>query len=391
MTTRPLPILQDRRGIALPVAIFALVMIGTLVGGVFFTARLEMRGGESSLAAMRASEAAQGGLMVAVPNTLTWGATLTDGQSTTLSRAQIGTSGSYYTISITRLNRYIYLVRSLGQYEGRAGIISGERTMAQLVKRYMPEVNIKSAATIVGTPNVGSGSVTVDGNDHTPPGWTACDAPGAAEPAIRTNSTDTNVHKNAQIVPAVSVGDTSVTNMSSILDTLFFQLASQANIRRTPAHNSIISADPTYNGDGTCNKSTAATNENWGDPLRTNTNHACETYFPIVYLDVTKNSGALGDVRIHAVGQGVLLINGNMELNAGSIYNGLILVRGQAGKANGKATITGGIVSQNADLEADGADFSGTLTINYSRCAVKTALNNLAVTAPTQYRGFMQF
>jgi hypothetical protein len=381
-------LLRDRRGIALPVAIFALVMIGTLVGGVFFTARLEMKGGESSLSAMRASEAAQGGLMVAVPNTINWGASLTDGQSTTLTRAQIGTSASYYTITITRLNRYIYLVRSLGQYEGRAGFVSAERTMAQLVKRYIPEVNVKSAATIVGTPSVGSGSVTVDGTDHTPPGWTNCDPPGASEPAIRTNSGTTDLHAKATITPSVSTSDTSVTNMSSILDTLFFQLASQANVILNPAHNSIRSADPNPAGTGTCVQSDTL---NWGDPSRNSPAHACENYFPIVYLNVTKNSGALGDVRLHATGQGVLLINGNMELNAGSVYNGLILVRGQAGKANGKATITGGIVSQNADLEADGADFSGTLTINYSRCAVKTALQNLTVSAPTQYRGFMQF
>ena len=122
------------------------------VYGVFFTARLEMKGGESGLSAMRASEAAQGGLMVGVPNAITWGSSLTDGQTTTLARAQIGTSGSYYTISITRLNRYIYLVRSLGQYEGRSGFVSAERTMAQLVKRYMPEVNINAGATVVGNP-----------------------------------------------------------------------------------------------------------------------------------------------------------------------------------------------------------------------------------------------
>jgi hypothetical protein len=363
------------------------VVIGALVAGIFFTARIEIRSGENAMSGARATEAAQAGLQMGVPNVLSLGATLTDGQSTTSSKVQLGTTGSYYQLSVTRLNRYIYLLRSVGTYEVGSNV-AGSRTMAMIVKRYMPEVNIKSAATVVGEPNVGSGAVTVDGNDHTPPGWTGCDAPGAAEPAIRTNSSTTDLHSKASIIPSVSTADTSVSNMSSILDTLFFQLAGQANITQTPGHNTTISADPSWNGDGTCKKTDI---NNWGDPLRTNANHACETYFPIVYLNVSKNSGALGDVRIHAYGQGVLLINGNMELNAGSLYNGLILVRGQAGKANGNATINGGIVSQNADLEADGADFSGTLTINYSRCAVKTALNNLAVTAPATYRGFIQF
>src|SRR5690348_13880002 len=107
---------RDRRGIALPVAIFALVVIGTLVAGVFFTARLEMRGGESAMSATRASEGAQAGLQITVPNTLSLGGSLVDGQSLVGSRTQIGTSASYYTYTITRLNKFLYLVRSKGEY-----------------------------------------------------------------------------------------------------------------------------------------------------------------------------------------------------------------------------------------------------------------------------------
>jgi hypothetical protein len=382
----------DRRGVALPTALFALVVIGALVGGVFFTARLEQRGGVNAMAAARATEAAQGGLMVGIPNTLAWGANLTvDGQKVGTAVTRLGNTGSYYVDSVTRLNRYVYLLRSYGMYVTPTGDTIARRTMAQIVKRYMPELQVNAGATVVGTPSV-KGSAVIDGNDHTPTGWTNCDPPGTAQPGIRTNSGTADIQKESNVVtghtPEVSTSDTSVTNMSAILDTLFFQLAAQANVTLTPAHNATLNADPDPASTGTCNR---ANTLNWGDPGRYSPAHACEGYFPIVYINVGKNGAALGDVRLHLVGQGVLLVNGSTELNAGSVYNGLVLIRGQFGKANGAATITGGVISQNADLESLGSEASGNLQLNYSRCAVKTALNNLAVSAPATYRGFMQF
>ena len=378
--------LREERGIALPVAIFALVVIGALVAGIFFTARIEVRSGENAMSGARATEASQAGLQMGVPNVLTLGASLVDGQTATGTKVQLGTTGSYYQLSVTRLNRYVYLLRSVGTYEV-GSVVSGSRTMAMLVKRYMPELNVNSGATVVGTPSV-AGSVVLNGNDTPPAGWTNCDAPGPSQPAIRTDASSIDTKGGPTITPAGSTNDTTVTNMSAILDTLFYQLAGQANINLTPAHNSILTADPDPAAAGTCNKTNTL---NWGDPGRYSPAHACEGYFPIVYVNVQKNGAGLGDVRVHMVGQGVLLINGNLELNAGTVYNGLILIRGTFGKANGNATITGGVVSQNADVESPGSETSGNLTVNYSRCAVKTALNNLAVTAPATYRGFIQF
>ena len=56
------PRLSDERGIALAMAVFALVIIGVLVAGAFFSGRLEQRGGVNSVMATEAFEAAEGGL-----------------------------------------------------------------------------------------------------------------------------------------------------------------------------------------------------------------------------------------------------------------------------------------------------------------------------------------
>ena len=49
----------NERGMALAVAIFALVVIGALVAGTFYAGRLEQQTGQNGFYAVQASEAAQ--------------------------------------------------------------------------------------------------------------------------------------------------------------------------------------------------------------------------------------------------------------------------------------------------------------------------------------------
>ena len=368
-------VIRNDRGMALPVALFALVVIGALVAGIFFTARIEIRSGENAMGGARAMEAAQAGLQIGAPQVLTAGAT-TDGQTVALPRTQLGTTGSYYQDSVTRLNKFVYLLRSYGTYEV-GGNVTSTRVVAMLIKRYMPELEVNSGAIVVGDATI-MGNVHIDGTDHIPTGWTDCTA-GPAQPGIRTNG-DANGNKLDQVTPSYSEYDTTVTNMSRILDTMFFQLAAQANV--TFNSTNVGTATPSDSA-GLC-----ATKRplNWGDLNRTSTTH-CETYFPIVYI----NPGGPGTAAVVHVdnGQGVLLVNGDLKFNGSNNYAGLILVRGQYESGGGDMTLTGSLISQNVDL--DPSKFSGNLTINYSRCAVSTALNNLSVTAPATYRGFIQF
>src|SRR5687767_15728124 len=58
--------LRDRRGIALAVAIFALVIMAALVAGSFFAGRLEQQSGRNTLFVGQAAEAAEAGLVEAL-------------------------------------------------------------------------------------------------------------------------------------------------------------------------------------------------------------------------------------------------------------------------------------------------------------------------------------
>ena len=58
--------ISNERGMALAVAIFALVVIGALVAGTFFAGRLEQSSGQATVYASQAAEAAEAGLIDAV-------------------------------------------------------------------------------------------------------------------------------------------------------------------------------------------------------------------------------------------------------------------------------------------------------------------------------------
>src|SRR5882724_10031595 len=58
----------NERGMALAVAIFALVVIGALVAGAFYASTLEQRTGRNSMFAAEAAQAAETGPMAVLAN-----------------------------------------------------------------------------------------------------------------------------------------------------------------------------------------------------------------------------------------------------------------------------------------------------------------------------------
>ena len=58
--------LSNERGVALAVAVFALVVIGALVAGIFFAGRVEQQSGRNTFYAAQAAEAADAGLGEAI-------------------------------------------------------------------------------------------------------------------------------------------------------------------------------------------------------------------------------------------------------------------------------------------------------------------------------------
>jgi hypothetical protein len=127
--------LEDRRGIALAVALFALVVIAALVSGSFFAGRLEQQSGRNTIYGAQALEAAETGLGdvlttidVAAVQALTAG-----GAPLELGIVRLGTALSA-TRQITRLTTGVYLIRSTGTRTDADNGILATRTVALLVQ-----------------------------------------------------------------------------------------------------------------------------------------------------------------------------------------------------------------------------------------------------------------
>ena len=133
---------------------------------------------------------------------------------------------------------------------------------------------------------------------------------------------------------------------------------------------------------GRCN---AADSLNWGEPHRSGTGYvsACAARFPIIY-----GSGA----RLRLTGgrgQGLLLVEGNLEVDGGFEFTGLIIARGGIRLSGRDNRITGAVLAQGAGLDG-GTSIGGGTTLQYSSCAVGKALQAAASAEPLTQRSWVQ-
>ncbi len=126
---------SDERGIALLIAVFAVAVLGSLVGGIFFAARLEQQSGKNTLFAVQAGEAAEAGLNEALAaldpaalELLPVGGVPLDLGTLTLS------GGAAAAREASRLTQHLFLIRARGIREGEAAGVLAARSVGLLVR-----------------------------------------------------------------------------------------------------------------------------------------------------------------------------------------------------------------------------------------------------------------
>ena len=164
--------LNDERGIALAVAIFALVVIGALVAGTFYVGRLENRTGQNTVYAGQAAEAADAALSNALANgtaaafePLALGGTADLG-TFKLNERVLGSS------QVTRLTESLFLVQALGRSNDAAGNPLATRTVGAITRLNQVDLEIKAGLTAIGKITV-TGTSEVNGFDDSPDYWEA--------------------------------------------------------------------------------------------------------------------------------------------------------------------------------------------------------------------------
>lgn len=376
-------VMQNERGIALAVAIFAIVIVGALVAGAFFAGTQEQRVAENSRRMQQSFGLAEVGVgqRVAAWNPLTDNATPV-WPAGSMTVADAPSVSGVYGGRILKLNANMYLIDITAQdsvsRSGRLRASGGARQRVGLLTRIVPlQIQVQASLTTQGGANL-SGNAAVDGNDHTPPGWLTCDPEDSAKAGIRVNGPVTT-SGNATVD-----GDPKVLQDPSLKDSTFTQFGGVSYsdlVNRATFHvdAGTIKTQPSYLGDGSCDVSDI---HNWGDGI--NKNSRCSSFFPIIHVR--------GNVTLNGVqGQGILLVDGDLEVMGSYEFFGITIVRGSMRTAGGGTTdahFWGTVLAQNVDLELQ--NLSGKATLNYSKCAILQALQATQPVAPMVSRGWAQ-
>ncbi len=362
---------RSRQGFALAVALAAIVIIGCLIAGVFYASTQEYRIGRNTVMQTKALGIAEYGINYLLTGV---GATqwLPDWNTTTQTGV-IGTrvytfgNGTVDTVRVTNLTNGNFLVTS----EGRIGTSVGaqsRRRVGALVTLAVPQLNMLGAITTRGATKIG-GSSQISGNDSTVPNW-SCPPKGPAVPGLTTSDTTQISYSGCKGCVAgsppvqQSAQAANDSTYSQFGDVSWQQLTAMAG-RTIPAGSVLSGMAPAYNGTQ-CDMTVSS---NWGDPLRTDGKGYCAGYYPIIY--------AQGDLHLTGgVGQGILLVNGNLTVTGGFQFFGPVIVKGNLQTSGTGGHFNGGVLAENVDFEQN--TVLGNAVVNYSTCAISNAVKGSA-------------
>jgi type II secretory pathway pseudopilin PulG len=397
-------VLRNERGMALAIAIVALVIVGALIAGAFFSGTQEQRVAENVRRVQASFGVAEEGVYDIIR---TWDSTVGGVQNkqkyaglypypaypAAKDTAKYGwetaksKTGSY-SGSVRKLNDQLYLIDMSAQDTmSLAGRIRGGGASQRLglLARIRP-LNLNTQAAVTsGGDNVVVGSASIDGTDHVPGGWAGCPPLDSTKAGIRTQSSgqvSTSGHPtilgNPPVLKDPTLADSSFTHYG---DVTYAALAASANIT-LPAQNFSSSIAPATVGTA-CDYSVLT---NWGSP--TTPTGPCGGYFPIIHITGD------GTVINGQEGQGVLLIDGGLSVQGGFQFFGVVIVKGSLKTSGGGGTpahFWGTVMVQDTAAFTDTTNnLSGSANLMYSKCAIIKALSKTGVAGMMRSRGWVQ-
>ena len=348
----------ERRGIALPLVLWALVIGSALLTVALFLILQEQRAGQAGRRLVHTFTRAETGLAEALGG---W----TPGS---LNRAlpgvrdSLGTVGS--DVAIRRLNQGLFLL-SVRVRDGAT-----EARLGRLVRVRPLRLAATAALTAGGQVRL-EDAATISGEDRPPAGTEDCPpadsaVAGVAAPSVlpTASSVITGSPPSIERPPAdsgLAPDDLLVFNDLASQATLFLAGGSW---RTSPATVGTV-----------CNPSVP---QNWGDPYFPS--GPCGAYRPIVYV--------AGDLDLlPGRGQGVLLVEGHLRVHGPFDFAGLIMVRGGLDVASGDSAVrlngavfAGGVGSQTTP--------PAVLSITYSKCLLSNALLSSGQLVPLRTRSW---
>jgi hypothetical protein len=363
----------DESGIALLVAILGLLVAGSLISAFVMLGVLEHRMASNTRRVGQAFSTAEHGLSQTVGNwdVSAWNQ-LAVNDSATVSGTTPGGTGSYAGV-VKRLNNELFMV-DIAATDGGGG---ARQRLGSLIKLLPITMDIRAALTTRGQTRVG-GSAQISGLDMDPTGWSGCPPvsslagirlPAAGDLQLIGGCSDASCIDGVPAVdPDPAIGDSTFFDYG---DSDWDALVASASIILPPGTYTGI--QPSYTG-MECNTSDT---KNWGDPITSSS--ACGSYFPIIYI--SGNASVNGNY-----GQGILLVEGDLSVQGGFEFYGIVIVKGSLKTTGTGGHFNGAVLAANVDLDQN--TVLGDALVQYSQCATVRALNSAASGAMLRSRAW---
>ena len=313
-------------GLALPMVVFVLMVLGGLVAAAFYLGVAERRAGLATLALQEALGTAETGVLeqlagwdVVRYNSMPVGSSVGDTVRRPSGEVEV-------TTRVERLSEALFLLASTG-WSG-----SGATVQVGLLVRLQPPPMAPSA------PLMASGPVSVGPLAEV--WWSQADWTKGGCTSRRWSGAGTKFGGGNQ--PTGDLED-------------FAQWARRATKVVTPGRYASIGP---AGGKAGC---TTEAPENWGDPTGVS---ACRDYRPVVLVP--------GDLTVvGGFGQGVLLVEGDLTVRGSFAFEGLVLVGGSFRSTGGAGRIVGSV--QAGLLGEGGIWLGGRARVVHSRCTLDRA------------------
>jgi len=343
----------NRNGFVMPVVILAIVVLGTLTVAALTTATDEVRSSRAmreSSTALYAAEAGANLLLATVvdsPSTVldTLAYNMNPGDSVDFGWSTLPNGAAYRGV-LFKYGAQAYALNVTGR---DAGLSPAEQSIGYAM---LPAIRLTLSAAITGgvPPFMGDVHVrntTVSGLDSIPAQWNVGGCPAESDlPGITWYEDDNMNLDNATLwgAPPVLEDNTIDPLTWSSLD--YDDLVNSATI--THNGDADITLSPSVSS-GNCVDS----DTNGGDPL--DPASPCADRFPIIHVT--------GNLNLYGYGQGILLVDGRLNIEANTEFYGLIAGKGKVYLYSG-ARVFGGIVG------ADRIHLHDTDGVFYSSCAL---------------------
>lgn len=345
---------STRAGFVLPVVMVTTILIAILAAGlqsavwratrnarVGFAGERALHAGDAAISAQLASWDARAFASMPIGTRLTTSPSLPNGLSASVTLARTSIDGA--------------LIEAIGTSTQNGVPLSTQRRVTRVLTLRNPALSLASPLTILGSATFAAPN-TVSSTDESPSGWTTECLGTDSIDAINTSVTDTTARRARfdgfwnewMSLSARSDNAASVTALA-------------------PAITGSLCAPGT--GDPLRDASSVApcTNE-WG--ARTITNAA-----PLLLTNSSRH-------------QGVLMIDGDLNLTGDLEVRGLLMVRGAIDASHGRLTVLGAALIR--DEMGHGSRFGIATRVRYSRCALRRALSATGAPAAITTRGWLE-